>query len=199
MADEFDMMGDAYSQVQDFGSEDMPFPADEPDPAILQKQKSQAFDGPIPGQSMTKPMGEQAHQQPPQFTTIEEAAEFILQGFLNPQNQRQTLAALEKGVPLELMVESMIMVGAAEGKWTIDLGMILADTVATNIIGLAALTGTDINFGRKDSFGNQKTMKQWFDDKVAAKSGKAKEEEAAKQVTQDTAAATSSLLSRGEA
>jgi len=199
MAEEFDIVGDAYAQVQDLGSEELPYPADEEDPAILQKQKAQAFDGPIAGQSMTKPMGEQAHQQPPQFTTIEDAAEFILQGFLEPQNQRQTIAALEKGVPMELVVESMIMVGAAEGKWNIDLGMMLADTIATNIIGLAALTGTDINFGRKDSYGNQKTMKQWFDDKVEQKNGKAKQEEATKQMTQDTAAVTSSLLSRGEA
>ena len=167
------------------------------DPTKDQKRKAMAFDGPIAGQSMTKPMGEQAHTQPPQYTNIEDAAEFILQGFLDPQNQRQTIGALEKGVPLELVVESMILVGAAEGKWNIDLGMLLADTIATNILGLAALTGTDINFGRKDSFGNQKTMKKWFEDKVAAKQGKAKEEEAAKTLTQDTAATTASLLSKG--
>tara|TARA_R110000822_G_C15252462_1_gene487472 strand:+ start:470 stop:1135 length:666 start_codon:yes stop_codon:yes gene_type:complete len=190
--------GDAGSMLDpSLGSEDNPFiEEEESDPSILQKQKAMQFDGPIPGQAMTKVRGQQAHQQPPQYTSLEDAAEFVLQGFLNPTVQRDVLSSLDKGVPAHMIVESMIMVGVSEGKWTIDLGMLMGDTIMTNIVGLSALSGVEINFGTKDVAGKQKTMKQWHKEKVDKKKGVADKKKLEEVQAASVAKSTTSLLSR---
>ena len=48
-------------------------------------------DAPIPGQSLTAPLGGRPWQQPPQFSTVEEAIQFHIQRIIDPDMQEDLM------------------------------------------------------------------------------------------------------------
>ena len=99
------------------------------------------FDAPIPGQSLTDKPGNSAWEHPPQFTDTEEAAEYIWDKLTHPDYAKQLIAMLDAGIPVEALCRVIIFAGFTEGKWTPDVGFMLAEVVIKMIATIAIKAG----------------------------------------------------------
>ena len=98
-----------------------------------------SFDYPIPGQGMTAEVGSRPWQNPPQYSTVEEALEFYIPRLVSDDVYEALLDSMELGIPLTTMADSMQSTAVMQGLHTIDVG-ILAMPV---IIEMLAFIGDD--------------------------------------------------------
>jgi hypothetical protein len=99
--------------------------------------------GPIPGQSLARAPGSYPFEQPPQFTDPQEAFEALLEGLSETKATIRLLNMLELGVPVYSLVYTLLMTGFAEGKWTPDVALLMAEPLATLLFRLARDAGIE--------------------------------------------------------
>ena len=75
------------------------------------------FDAPVPGQSLTDKPGNYPWEHPPQYTDSMEASEHVWDKLTDPLFSQQAIARV------------VIFAGFTEGKWTPDVGFMLAEVV----------------------------------------------------------------------
>jgi hypothetical protein len=81
--------------------------------------------GPIAGSSLTRAPGSVPWEKPPQYTSVDDAMQFFVKAFQNPDNVHQFLATIEAGAPLDVTIYTILSHGFAEGKWTPSLMILL--------------------------------------------------------------------------
>ena len=96
-----------------------------------------AHDGPIAGQSLTAEVNSRPWQNPPQFSTVDEAIENYMPRLLDPNFAPKLLEVIESGVPLTTIANSMQLGGVMEGLHTIDVGVLITP-VLIEMMGLIA-------------------------------------------------------------
>lgn len=84
------------------------------------------FSAPIPGESLTMPKGGAAWEHPPQFVDREKARQYLLDKMTDPRQVTKLTALLQSGMPAEAVANTVIKAGFMSGKWTPDLGLLLA-------------------------------------------------------------------------
>ena len=94
------------------------------------------FDAPIPGESLTDTPGNASWEHPPQFTTVHEAAEHIWDKLHDRNLLQQVITFLEDDVPVEAIARMILFSGFAEGKWTPDVAILLAEVVFKQIMAI---------------------------------------------------------------
>ena len=122
-------------------------------------------DAPIPGQSLTAPLGDRPWQNPPQYATPEEALEFYIPKILDPIYADQILDVLETGIPITVIANALQSVMVMEGKHTVDVGILvspvlieLIELVAENA-GIKYVKGTDAPDDDKEKISEAKISK----------------------------------------
>ena len=102
-------------------------------------------DAPIPGQSLTQsPESPLPYERPPQFTSEDEASHAIFMAMTEKEELGKVLQMLDAGVPVSTMAQSIIMFGASEGKWSMDLALLLLEPTMAILAGVGSQAG--INF-----------------------------------------------------
>jgi len=94
------------------------------------------FDAPIPGESLTDTPGNSSWEHPPQFTDVNEAAEHIWDKLHERNLLQQVITFLEDDVPVEAIARMILFSGFAEGKWTPDVAILLAEVVFKQIMAI---------------------------------------------------------------
>jgi len=84
-----------------------------------------SFSAPIPGQSLTAELGERPWQHPPQYPTVERAAEYYAERILNMTARDQLVEVMESGIPLTTIANALQGGSVMEGKHTIDVGILM--------------------------------------------------------------------------
>ncbi len=97
------------------------------------------LDGPIPGQSLTKPMGASPSDNPPQYASLNDALEHVFQALTQPRQVTRMVLMLKKGMPVEYLARSIIFMGFGKGMWTPDVGLMMLKSVMAMIISIAHL------------------------------------------------------------
>ncbi len=108
---------------------------------------SPSFDRPIPGMSLTAELGNRPWQQPPQYTTVEEALEFYIPRLTNPEMLGQLLDVMENGIPLTTIANAMQLSGVMEGKHSADVGILIMPVLMETMAYLAEEAEVDYNTG----------------------------------------------------
>jgi hypothetical protein len=98
------------------------------------------FDAPVPGQSLTDKPGNYPWEHPPQYTDSMEASEHVWDKLTDPLFSQQVIAMLDAGIPVEAIARVVIFAGFTEGKWTPDVGFMLAEVVM-KMIATIGFTG----------------------------------------------------------
>ena len=105
---------------------------------MIENSESQvALDAPIPGQGLTAPLGGRPWQQPPQFTTVEQAIEYYTPKIMDKEFGPQLLEVMELGVPLTVIANALQTSSVMEGKHTIDVGILMLPILVELMITLA--------------------------------------------------------------
>jgi len=108
-----------------------------------------AFDAPIPGQSLTDEPGNYPWEHAPQTASIEEATDYVYESIMKPKNMERMFTMLRMGIPIEALVKVITFSGFLEGKWTVDVAKLLEPIVAMMITGEASLANipAKVNLG----------------------------------------------------
>ena len=88
------------------------------------------FSGPIPGHSLTTPPKSQPWEKAPQFNNVDDAMDFIIRSTMKPKKIAKLVNLLKQGVPVEGLVRTILFAGFTEGKWSMDLMILLGETVS---------------------------------------------------------------------
>lgn len=99
------------------------------------------MDVPVPGQSLTKTPGGYPWEKPPQFTDPEKAFVSVLNAMTDKKTAPKIVGLMELGVPVKVLSKTLLMTGFIEGKWTVDMMVILAEPVTMLLIKLAKEAG----------------------------------------------------------
>lgn len=92
------------------------------------------FDRTIPGQSLTSIPGNSPWEKPPQYTSLDKAMDSLMRNLGNEKKLIKMVVMLDNKVPVEALVRTILMSGFTEGKWTMDLAMLLSKPLAGMII-----------------------------------------------------------------
>ena len=105
------------------------------------------FDRPIPGMSLTAELGNRPWQQPPQYSTVEEALQWYIPRLVNPEMINQLLDVIESGLPLTTIADAMQTGGVMEGKHSLDVGILIIPVLIETMAYLAEEAGVEYDEG----------------------------------------------------
>jgi hypothetical protein len=112
----------------------------------------QMFSGPIPGESLTREPGNAPWEQPPRLDKIEHVASFYIEKLEDDKKLEDLLDVLDKGMPIDHLVSSMLLYGEMEGEHTVDASMLVAPLIHEYIVFLAKSAGVSyIEFQEGDN------------------------------------------------
>jgi len=101
------------------------------------KQREVQIDAPIPGMSLTAPVGGRPWQQPPQMATVEESIDYYITKIMDREFLPELLTIIELGVPLTTIANSFQLASVMEGKHSIDVGVLVLPVIVELMITVA--------------------------------------------------------------
>jgi len=107
-------------------------------------EATQAFNKPVPGQSLTNPP-EQKYpwESPPEFTNVTEAQLYLLAELTEKERFVALTNALADQVPVDIITRTILFEGFSRGKWSIDLLLLLIEPLAVIVMALGERVGID--------------------------------------------------------
>ena len=102
-----------------------------------------SLDAPIPGQSLTAPLGDRPWQKPPRFPTAEQALNFYVDRLTSDRENGELMDLLELGVPIDSLVDTLQLGGVMEGLHSVDVGIIITPALAELVEQMAKSTDTE--------------------------------------------------------
>jgi len=156
------------------------------------------IDAPIAGQSLTAELGGRPWQQPPQYTTVEEALDYYIPRILEPTLQDDLMNVIELGIPLTTIADTLQTSGAMEGKHTLDVGLLIIPVLIETLAYLAEEQGIDYVMGtdiEEDDKPSSSAVALAIK-KIKAKSNEPVEEEPEEQMEMKLEEPSDGLMSR---
>jgi hypothetical protein len=101
----------------------------------------QMFNGPVPGESLTREPGNAPWEQPAQFDTVQQVVGFYVDKFDDDDALEGLLNVLDKGMAVEHFVSSLLLYGEMEGKHTTDVSILAGPVLHKYIVFLADSAG----------------------------------------------------------
>ena len=100
--------------------------------------------GPIPGSSLTAdPENPAPFERPPEYTNVHEASRWLFSEMLEEDNYTGLLRAMMEDIPIMDIAQVMLFTGFTEGKWDVNLMMMLVEPTAYMLLALAERAGVD--------------------------------------------------------
>lgn len=108
------------------------------------------FNAPPPGHSLTSEPQKWAWEKPAEYSSPEEAMEWVVSRIEQPEVEENFLRLMLSGVPIEAMTNTITFTGFTEGYWSPDMSEILKMPIAMHFIGLALENGIPATIFNKD-------------------------------------------------
>lgn len=105
------------------------------------------IDAPIAGQSLTSEVGGWPWEQPPQYSTVEEALEFYLPRLTEPTLQNELMNVIEMGLPLTTIANALQQGAVMQGAHSLDVGILVMPVIMEMLAYLATERGIEFNMG----------------------------------------------------
>jgi len=105
------------------------------------------IDAPIAGQSLTSEVGGWPWEQPPQYSTVEEALEFYLPRLTEPTLQNDLMDVIEMGLPLTTIANALQQGAVMQGKHSLDVGILVMPVIMEMLAYLAEQRDIEFNMG----------------------------------------------------
>jgi|TARA_A100001011_G_C14184605_1_gene788453 hypothetical protein len=113
---------------------------------MIEKQEV-SLDAPIAGQGLTHELGNRPWQNPPQYSTVEEALQFHIPRIVNPDRQEELMNVIETGVPLTIIAETLQSGAVMQGKHSVDVGILIIPVLMETLAYLAEEQGVEYVMG----------------------------------------------------
>ena len=99
------------------------------------------FDAPIPGQSLTDTPGNYAWEHPPKINKVEDAMNYLMNRFTQEDNAENLASMLKAGIPVEAIARVVLFAGFTEGKWSVDLAVLIGQPLMQLIAAIGSRLG----------------------------------------------------------
>lgn len=109
------------------------------------------FNGPVPGESLTKPPKSFPWERPPEMVDRDDVAQFYLKTYSDPDRAEAIIDLLELGVPMKDVVQGAMRTGVSKGLHTIDVGLLVAPILHEHFKTVADNLGVKYNEGFVDT------------------------------------------------
>ena len=96
---------------------------------------------------MTAEVGSRPWQNPPQYTTVEQALEFYIPRLVSDDVYESLLDSMELGIPLTVMADSMQSTAVMQGLHTIDVGILAMPVIIEMLAYIGDDAGIEYNLG----------------------------------------------------
>jgi len=117
-----------------------------------------SFNKPLPGNSLTThSIGDRPWERPPQLNTVEETLSYYMTQFSDEDVMDDMLVAIESGVPIKPLVESLYTSGTMRGTHSLDIGLLIAPALMEFFAAAAQSYDIDYKFSNRDP---KKAMEQ---------------------------------------
>ena len=105
------------------------------------------FGRPIPGNSLTthKP-GDRPWERPPEMSSVEDALRFYFKMLNDPEVIDDLMTLLDMGVAIRPIVQSIYTSGVMNGRHSLDVGLIIEDTMSEFLATVAKSYDIDFTF-----------------------------------------------------
>jgi len=110
---------------------------------MYENRQEPVFDLPVPGMGMTHELGARPWQQPPQYTNVDDVAQFYLAKMEDEAFNDNVLNLLETKMPVTMIANALQTTGVMNGVHTIDVGMLTLPIIMEMIMFLADSEGID--------------------------------------------------------
>ena len=139
-----------------------------PDDSALENQYN-PFDAPVPGQSLTDEPGNYPWEHPPKQTDPNQILENLWEKLTDVDTSEELILMLESGVPVEAIARIITFTGFAEGEFTPDVGILIAQPLMKMIAAIGIRAGVkELKISLED-LSNKKTIKRIVNLKQAKK------------------------------
>jgi len=105
------------------------------------------MDGPIPGENYTSDVRNYPWHRPPDITDYDQAVEYVVDQISKPQAITTIMSLLEAGFNLTSIVSMLNMVNISNGKYPIDVSILIAGPVARYLQILGKKNDIDVKVG----------------------------------------------------
>lgn len=99
---------------------------------------------PIPGENFTSDTRNYPWHRPPEHADHEEALKYMSKKLKSRQGVLSVISFLEMNMSVASIVELLVMKGMSQGKWTLDIGILMAGPLAHMIVMIAR--GYEVKF-----------------------------------------------------
>jgi|TARA_S200002703_G_scaffold99805_1_gene86234 hypothetical protein len=109
------------------------------------------YSKPIPGSSLTshKP-GERQWERPPEIASVEEALKYYMQRLSNEEVIDDFMVAVESGIAIVPMVETLYLSNVMRGVHSLDVGLLIAPALTEYFAAVARSYDIDYKLSNKD-------------------------------------------------
>ena len=114
---------------------------------MYENRNEPAFDAPIPGMSLTHEVGARPWQQPSQYSTIEEDAQFYIGQMQNDSFAEQTVNLLQTKMPVTMIANAMQTSNIMNGIHNIDVGVLALPIIMEMVMLIGDSAGVDYVIG----------------------------------------------------
>jgi hypothetical protein len=114
---------------------------------MYEDRNEPAFDAPIPGMSLTHEVGARPWQQPSQYSTIEEVAQFYIGQMQNDSFAEQTVNLLQTKMPVTMIANAMQTSNIMNGIHNIDVGVLALPIIMEMIMLIGDSANIDYVIG----------------------------------------------------
>jgi len=112
---------------------------------------SKFLDAPIPGQSLTTEPKSRPWEQPPKYTTTEEALSFYIPRLSDAELMAPMVDAMEDGTTVVAVADMIQSSGVMSGLHTLDVGLIISPVLVELLITQAQLADIEYKIGTEKS------------------------------------------------
>jgi hypothetical protein len=118
------------------------------------------FNASVPGQSLTKEVGQAPYERPPQFADVEDALEYVFDKLSSKRGATKLVLLLKRKIPAEYIARTIIYGGFTSNKWTPDVGLLMGRLVLAMVIAI----GTQAGVKNMVIFNPDKEQEKFFND-----------------------------------
>ena len=115
----------------------------------MPEDNSKFLSAPIPGQSLTTEPKSRPWEQPPKYTTVEEALDFYIPRLSDPELMAPMVDSMEEGTTVVAVADLIQSSGVMQGLHTLDIGLLISPVLVELLITQADVAGIDYTVGNE--------------------------------------------------
>jgi hypothetical protein len=146
-----------------------------------------SFNRPIPGESLTAELGARPWQNPPQFSTVDDALAYYLPRMGQKDFAKGLIDVMETGFPLTNLANVIMLSGVMEGKHSVDVGILTIPAIIETMQLIGDSAGVKYTTGLEESEGeiSNSKIKKVLSKQIEEENGNTVQEEIAPTISKE--------------